>query len=815
MTVPNNKINKYVQDFDEAPEFLKEFDFAKLWFVAKKSILWILIIFLLAASGCVLYLRYTKSIYLATSTIKLEVKSSKGLLNLEIGDFDGGLDLNLQGEIELIKSEKIYSGVLDSLDLTISYFTVGEILDDERFQNAPFQVKGKLINPGLYNQKISVELLSESQFRLSYPSFSQVFNFGDVIKNQDLDIFIEKSPKFFTLSDPKDFYFIFNSEHQLINYIKNNLVVNVINISASTISISFKDYNRNKAIEILKAVNANYLDKSKEQKNKTYEQSLHYLEDQIKLTRDTLEYYEDIVGKLTPKSSIKKSLSDDRNVFSEVQELKKEKKLIQEQLSNLETLQDLILADSSLEFIAYAASVVGKAPLESEIEDMIEIEKKLKRLEKSYEVSTKKDYLTELFGQAKSKLLKRIQFNALQLQNKLNLVQLDIRKTELSLYQNTEEEEVSSEFKKLNRYYTMYDNMYQLILGKRIEIGIAKAGTVPNFQVLSRPSSPSIPISPIPSNIYVIGVSLAFTLSLMFVIIRYFFQNKINNVKELSKILHVPILGIVPEYQKETLKYSQLVIHKNPKSAISEAMRSIRTNLDFVNAASSSEGSKLLSITSTISGEGKTFVTINLAGIIALSDSKVVVIDLDLRKPKVHLGFSADNTSGVSSILAGKKSINECLQDSEIENLKFLTAGPSPPNPSEMLMSENFQNFIKELKEQFDVVVLDTPPVGLVTDGMIVMQYVDNPIYVMRAEYSKLAFASNLNKVVVNNKFKNLTAILNAVNNNNTYGYGNYYGYGYNYGYGYGGAYGASYGYYEDEDQTPKRSWIKRLFKRN
>ena len=168
----------------------------------------------------------------------------------------------------------------------------------------------------------------------------------------------------------------------------------------------------------------------------------------------------------------------------------------------------------------------------------------------------------------------------------------------------------------------------------------------------------------------------------------------------------VPLLKTKPEV-------SQLVVDKSPKSMVTESFRALRTNLQFIN---NEKSSKIIAISSTISGEGKTFLAINLAGIIAFTGKKVVIIDLDMRKPKIHIGFGVKNDKGMSEILVGKNVISECIKNSPLKNLDFITAGTLPPNPSELIVSNEFESTINKLKKNYDLIVIDNPPVGLVTD---------------------------------------------------------------------------------------------------
>ena len=169
-----------------------------------------------------------------------------------------------------------------------------------------------------------------------------------------------------------------------------------------------------------------------------------------------------------------------------------------------------------------------------------------------------------------------------------------------------------------------------------------------------------------------------------------------------------------------------------------------------------------------------------------MSGLRVVIIDLDMRKPKVHLGLNGINDKGVSTILIGRHSLEECLRTTEIDNLSYIAAGPIPPNPSELVLREEFRDLVKSLKELYDVVLIDTPPVGLVTDAMIIMQHVDVRLFVLRANYSKRFFAKNIQKIMRLHQIQRGGMVLNSVETRGSYGYG------------YGGYY---------EDQVPKRKW--------
>jgi capsular exopolysaccharide synthesis family protein len=276
---------------------------------------------------------------------------------------------------------------------------------------------------------------------------------------------------------------------------------------------------------------------------------------------------------------------------------------------------------------------------------------------------------------------------------------------------------------------------------------------------------------------------------LVYLLYRYVTFNEVNTIDDLKSLLpeKVTVLGGVPLI-KNTMEYSQLMVHESPKSMLAESMRNIRTNLSFV-----SPNMKTIAVSSSISGEGKTFISLNLAGIIALSDKKCVIIDLDLRKPKIHLGLNTDNIAGISNLIIGQYSVDEVIRKSEINNLDFITAGPVPPNPSELILSSKMDEILEELKSKYDVVIIDNPPVGIVTDGVRILANADVPIYIFKSNYSKRIFAQRVNELFELNQISQLNVIMNGTDvSRSKYGYGGY-------GYGYG------YGYYDEDKKSTKK----------
>jgi capsular exopolysaccharide synthesis family protein len=289
------------------------------------------------------------------------------------------------------------------------------------------------------------------------------------------------------------------------------------------------------------------------------------------------------------------------------------------------------------------------------------------------------------------------------------------------------------------------------------EFEIAQAGSTPDFKILSPATLPALPISPKKFIIAGIGLVASIVIVVFFVGFLYLINNKITNIIEIERASDVPVLGVIPSSLYSTTEGLHVVDH--PKSMVSEAIRTLRTNLDFfaINSAK-----RVIAVSSTVSGEGKSFVAMNLGGVIALSKKKVILLDLDMRKAKNNLATD-DNTKGISTILIRKNAWQECVLKTDLDNFDFIPSGPHPPNPSELLLNGEFTGILEELKKSYDFIILDTPPVGLVTDGIMAMRRADLSIYVFRANYSKKEFLQNFRRIVNINKFTNITTLLNAL----------------------------------------------------
>lgn len=404
----------------------------------------------------------------------------------------------------------------------------------------------------------------------------------------------------------------------------------------------------------------------------------------------------------------------------------------------------------------------------------------------------------------KKVLLENIATAKTALQYDMAMVNSKISETESTIKQLPDDQQ---ELIKIKRKYDLSDNIYSTFLQKRSEADIVKAANLSDIHFIdpAKDIGGGL-IGPRTSVNYVLALFLGLLIPLLFVFAIFFINNSIQNTEDISKLTQIPLIGVIG-LSKEI---NDLAVYNKPKSALSESFRAIRSSLQFLYKQQKLDGAKTLMITSSVSGEGKTFCTLNIATVFALSEKKTVIIGLDLRKPKLFDEFNLTNEVGVVNYLIKQKTVDEIINHTQIPFLDVITSGPIPPNPAEMIMSDGMKDLIEELKHKYDYIILDTPPVGLVSDALELAQYCDVTLYIVRQNFTKKDMITLLNNRVKRGELNNTSIILNGFQNKAKYGAG----YGYGYGYGYGSTTYAN-GYTDDTSRNVFEKALRKFTKKN
>ena len=770
----------------------KEFEPQILLAVFKRNWLWIPLIVLLLLSGAFMYLRYTKPIYESKAIVQIGSKDQgKDVIGLENLNTKKGLS----EAVELMRSEFLFNRAIGKLNMNVSYFSKGKFLTEERYLQSSFSVSAYELRDSSLCQKPIFIRHSENRYFLQYTSKGKdtQINFtpGKTIDNADFRITVKIINESALQNEMKEnqVYFVFNTIESLTQRLLPHLTVVPLNPEAQTIQLSYRSNNGALSRDVTQAVYTTFFEYDEELEKQSSQNILRFIDEQLDSLERELHSSKDSIEQFQRESNLSNPEQIEISLTERINTVSNEIFAIELELLTLRNLEEKITSTPNrLEIYKLIPELIGTS-FESTLYTQVDDLHRLLEHREDLSFSMTKD--SPEYQKANLRIEQRIESIKLsikalkeRLNSKIDILNIRLREFDNEVFEIPKKK---MELSRLRNIQELNEKYFLLLMDKRSIYSISNAGFASKNIVLKESTQPSSPVSPNRKMVYGAALFIGLFLSMGIIALKYFMHNEINTIDDLKSRLHnVSFLGAIPQHQQKS-EFSKLVVQDNPKSMISESFRGIRTNLNFINPEA-----KVYAVSSSISGEGKTFVCLNLAGILTMTGKKTVLIDMDLRKPKVHMGFETSNNKGMSTILSGQNTISDCLQKSSMEDLYFIPAGPIPPNPSELILSETMNETLEELKKQFDVIVIDNPPVGLVSDGIGLLSKADCPIYVFKANYSKRIFVNRVIELIEVQKIKGLSIILNAVSPKR-----NHYGYGYGYG-----------NYYEDE---PKQKFWKRL----
>lgn len=757
---------------------VEQIDVDKLVTLLRKNLWIIILIFIATNLTAYLTLRWTKDIFESTSELKLDVKQDATALGITQIVEDQNRNI-VAGEIEQMRSKLFFSRVLDSLDLWVSYYSIGNILEFEMYRSSPFRVEYSFDDERYCDYPFYFDFLEGNRYRIQFGESGEEKEaaLGEAVNLPGGSIKVSLSPG----SNPdfkNHFFFTINSRTKLLDFLGSDVIVEPINFEANTIRVTLRDFNPLKAYTIVNKIDSVYLHYSNEQKNRANKQKIDWLNKELAQVEIKMENFENYFEDFTLRNKSNNVNSDLQKTIFQINRLDSQRFELSKSIGELDQLVEDLGSDR-----VFTPPTALPKYIHDGIIDLQRLTQEQKKLTLSYKDNT-------YAYQQKQQQINNVKNNLFTQLKELKkrwlgtVVELNERKDKLEKQFATMPEK-GTQYSKNQRFYKLYEEFYLSMMQAKAEFEIAQAGSTPDFKILSSATISPNPVAPNRPLIMGIGLVAGLVINFFFVGLIYLINNKVMGVHEIETSTQVPILGVIPEIRSSTS--SPFYIVDNPRSVVSEAIRTLRTNLDFF---TSSNPKKVIVISSTVSGEGKSFLAMNLGGILALSRKKVVLLDLDMRKAKSTAYPGTDPTKGVSSILIHRNELNDCIVKTSVEGFDFIPSGIHPPNPSELLLNGEFEGLLSELRKTYDYIVIDTPPVGLVTDGIMAMKRADLSIYVVRANYSKKEFLRNIERIVSINKLSNVAVVLNALpSSGKTYGYG-----------------------YYQEDRL-KQPWLKKIFR--
>lgn len=580
----------------------------------------------------------------------------------------------------------------------------------------------------------------------------------------------------------------------------SNLSIEPTSKTTSVAYISLLDVNKARGVDFVNSLVAAYNRENNNDKNIVALKTAEFIEERLNKVEDELNATENAMAEFKRSSGLTNLTGDAQKVLEGNSEYEKKRVEINTQLNLVTYLREYV-NDPKNKLQAIPVNVgLKETSLVTSInkynEGVIERNRLLRTASESNPAVLDLTVSLDLMAQAVKTSVESL-YESLTIQKRD--VEKEANKYESKIGNAPTQEKVLEEYK---RQQEVKAGLYLMLLQKREENSIALAATADNAKIIDAALANDLPVAPKKSMILLVALVLGCAIPVAVIYLMEILRYKIEGRNDLEKLTTVPILGDVSV--DHNLKKGQrgIAVRENENNMMTETFRSIRTNLQFL---LNGPEKKVIQFTSTTSGEGKTFVSSNLAMSLALLGKKVILLGLDIRKPRLAEMFGfADRTKGITTYLAGDAEDKDLLYRQIIPsginaNLDILPAGIVPPNPAELLSKENLDKAIEILKKKYDYILLDTAPVGLVTDTLIISRVSDACIYVCRADYTPKNDINMLNTLYAENKLPNLGLVLNGVDmTKSKYGY--YYGYGSNgkygrYGYGKYGHYGqAGYG---------------------
>jgi capsular exopolysaccharide synthesis family protein len=355
----------------------------------------------------------------------------------------------------------------------------------------------------------------------------------------------------------------------------------------------------------------------------------------------------------------------------------------------------------------------------------------------------------------------------------------------------------------ITRRQKILEELYSFLLQKKLETSISSASTISNVKVIESALATNNPVRPKRSSAYIMAFFIGLAIPAVIIFLLEYLNDKIFGLQDVKKVTQAPIIGDIGHSEEK----GSLVVSKTSRKFIAEQFRIIRTNLQYF--LPKQEKSVIL-VTSSMSGEGKSFISTNMGAVMALAGKRTVILEFDIRKPKIMSGLNLPKKTGITNYVIGSASFDELpVPVPGVDNLFVIPCGPVPPNPAELLLDIRLDELISELKRRYEIIIVDTAPVGLVSDAVVLAKYADACLYVVRHNYTFKKQLQLLDEMYTQKKLPRMSIVVNDIKAGSKYG--NYYGYGGNGYSGFGYGYGSEY----FDESVPKTNSLFKFFIRN
>lgn len=800
------KENSYENNMDELDE--EKVNYQELlfryiihwpWFVAS------ILICLIGAWG---YLYFQTPVYQVSASIMIKDDKKGGnsgsadLENLGLGGVITSAQ-SIDNEIEVLRSKTILKEVVNNLELYITYYDEDEFPRQEIYKTSPVMVNltaqeaDKLPNAALIDMKLASDGGLDVNLKVGLNEYNKRFDKLPAVFPTNVGTFgftLRDSLSNGQVEGQKDVRHVSAVVSQPFGVAKGYqwaLTIAPTSKATSVATVSLVNTNIQRGQDFINKLMEMYNRNTNNDKNEVAEKTREFINERIKIIEEELGNTEEKLETFKRNAGLTDISSDAQLAVSGNAEYEKKRVENGTQINLVRDLAKYI--NNPLNEYEVLPSNIGLTDngLTTQLERYNELVIERKRLLRTSTENNPMIINLDMSIRAMRTNVKTAIDGTLQ---GLLIVKADLDR-EASRFSRRISDAPGQErqYVSIARQQEIKAGLYLMLLQKREENAITLAATANNAKIIDEPVAEGGPVSPKPKTIYMIALVLGVGLPVGVIFLIGLTKFKIEGRGDVEKLTRLPIVGDVPLTAEKT---GSIAVFENQNNLMSETFRNVRTNLQFMLG----NGQKVILVTSTVSGEGKSFISANLAISLSLLGKKVVIVGLDIRKPGLNKVFNISRKEqGITQYLSDpEKNLMDFVQLSDVsKSLYILPGGTVPPNPTELLARDGLDKAIETLKKNFDYVVLDTAPVGMVTDTLLIGRVADLSVYVCRADYTRKAEFTLINELAENNKLPNLCTVINGLDlQKKKYGY--YYGYG-KYGkyYGYGKRYGYGYGYGE------------------
>lgn len=706
------------------------------------------------------YLWYTPKTYATSGTMKFEEKKSEisDLVSV-INNSDKGPS-KIQSEMFVIQSTGLVLSAIKDLDYRISFYLGGRIRTTELYPRKPLDIQLlKFDSLDYFRQLISFQSENNHAFTLSYSNgnktIQKTYNYNTPITLGNTAFSIK-----YTGEIPKNvvYMFKFNTAEDFLGRVRGGLRTNEVVKNSNIISLQETDSNPQFASDILNAIMREYLKYDRDQKTLSATQMIYFIQNQLDTISVEVRASENLIEKSKQNSKIIDITSAAADALAKSKELEAQRSLLKIQLIAIDQLKNQITSEKdnvSLNFNMEGTVDPLLAGLISSINSLI---LKKNDLLKSYIPGSQPiQDVDQQILQVKNAALNNINLSRSRIEKSISYIngQSTLVDQQISVLPENERVMVG-----LKRDFDVNDKVYSFLSEKKLEAQISRSAILPGAVIVEAAQPNFSPVSPNVNDIHHSALISGLLIGLGLIILIRILNPYIYDKETVESLTTVPILGIIRKFPEQIDENStQILAIIKPRSVFAESVRSVRTNLSFL---ASEKSSKIICITSEVAGEGKSFVAVNLTSTLSLIDKRVILIAADLRRSKIHKTFNVPNDKGLSNYLAHQCTADDIILNAGQEKMDFIVSGPVPPNPSELLHSARMAELIEELKLRYDIIMIDTAPIGLVSDAIPLIRMSDINIFVIRSGKSKFYAATIPQRIAQEYHLDNTVIILNA-----------------------------------------------------